>query len=179
MLRGSPDLYSGNFESAVEAYQSTLAGNPDFEFTHIGLGHSYVGLKEWDSAIASYETLLPDFGLEIVGGPLIFSLARKGEVLRARELLSRLEDLALTRYVPPSKLAVAYLGLGDRNRAIEFLWQAINAHDDRLVYLAVDNLFADLHPDQEFHKIAERIGILNVLNKRRTNSENNDKGRPR
>jgi DNA-binding winged helix-turn-helix (wHTH) protein/TolB-like protein/Flp pilus assembly protein TadD len=179
MLQGSPDLYSGNFEAAVEAYQATLAEIPDFEFTHIGLAHSFVGLKDWDRAIASYETLLPDFGLEIVGGPLIYSLARKGEIQRARELLSELEDLALTRYVPPSKLAIAYLGLGDKSQALDLLWQAINAHDDRLVYLAVDNLFDDLHSDQEFRMIAERIGVLDVLDKRQAKSGSNEKGRPR
>ena len=82
---------------------------------------------------------------------------------RARELLSELEELAQTRYVPPTKLAIAYLGLGEKRQALDLLWQAINMHDDRLVYLAVDSLFSDLYTDPEFHEIARRTGLLDVL----------------
>jgi DNA-binding winged helix-turn-helix (wHTH) protein/tetratricopeptide (TPR) repeat protein/TolB-like protein len=163
MMQGSPALYSGQFEAAVAAYRSTLEELPDFEFTHIGLGHAHIGLAAWDDAIASYETLLPDVGLAVVGGPLIFALAKSGETHRAQELLVELEDLSRERYVPPSKLAIAYLGLGDRVRAIEWLGRAVEARDDRLVYLGVDNLFTELRSDPDFREIAASIGLLEVL----------------
>ena len=63
----------------------------------------------------------------------------------------------------PSKLAVAYLGLGDRKRAFEWLWRAVEAHDDRLVYLAVVYVFTGLHPNPEFRRIDERVGLADVL----------------
>ncbi len=163
MLQGSPDLYAGRFEAAVAVYLSTLDEMPDFEFTHLGLGHAYIGLEAWEDAIASYETLLPDVGLAIVGGPLIFALAKSGETKRARDLLRELETLAQRRYVPPSKLAIAYLGLSDREQSIAWLRKAVEAHDDRLVYLGVDNLFAELRSDAEFREILARIGLLDVL----------------
>jgi serine/threonine-protein kinase len=163
MMQGSPDLYSGHFEAAVAAYLRTLDELPDFEFTHIALGHAYIGLEAWDDAIASYERLLPDLGLAIIGGPLIFALAKRGESQRAQEMLLELESLARQSYVPPSKLAIAYLGLGDRARAISWLERAVEAHDDRLVYLGVDNLFSELRSDPDFREIAAAIGLLEVL----------------
>jgi DNA-binding winged helix-turn-helix (wHTH) protein/tetratricopeptide (TPR) repeat protein/TolB-like protein len=163
MLQGSPDLYSGRFEAAAAAYQNTLEELPDFQFTHIGLGHAYIGLSAWDDAINSYERLLPDVGLEIVGGTLIYALAKKGDSRRAEELLAELEELSRQRYVPPSKLAIAYLGLGDREQALDWLERAVQAHDDRLVYLGVDNLFTELRSDPDFLAIAETVGVRDAL----------------
>jgi tetratricopeptide (TPR) repeat protein len=170
-LQGSPDLYSGRYESAVRSYLGTLNDMPDFKFVHIGLGHAYVGLEEWDKAIASYEALLPDYGLEIAGGPLIYARTRKGELHIAKKLLAELELLAQTQYVPPSKLALGYLALGEKQKALEFLHQAIEAHDDRLVYLAVDNLFVDIHSDAGFRSIAEQLNIVDVMKRRWGNQD--------
>lgn len=77
-----------------------------------------------------------------------------------------MESLARTRYVPPTKFTVAWLGLGDRKRAIEWLDRALEARDDRLVYLAVDVHFLELHGDPDFRARAERVGLLDVLRPR-------------
>ena len=166
MQQGSPALYSGDFEAAAAAYRRALEEVPNFAMTHVALGHSLTGLGDWANAIASYEASLPELGIAIVGGPLLYALAKNGDTDRANELLDELEALARLRYVPPSKLATAYLGLGDRDRALSWLWRAVEAHDDRLVYLAVDTHFIDLHADPEFRRIAARTGLLDVLNSR-------------
>ncbi len=164
MMRGSPDLYSGQFEAAAEGYMRALEEMPGFTFSHFPLGHAYVGMQEWGDAISSYEASLPDLGLAIVGGPLIFAHAKWGDMKRAESLLKELEALARDRYVPPSKVAIAYLGLGQRSQSISWLWKAVEAHDDRLVYLAVDSVFQDLHTNPEFQQIAAKVGLLDVLN---------------
>lgn len=163
MLQGSPDLYAGNFESAVARYEAARAELPDLSFLQLSLGHAYVGLQDFDSAVASYRAVLPDLGLAIAGGPLIHALARRGDIEEASELLSALETLTGQRYVPPFKLAVAYLGLGDKERAIASLEQAVAARDDRLLYLAVDSVFFELHDDPAFRAIARRLDLEPVL----------------
>jgi DNA-binding winged helix-turn-helix (wHTH) protein/tetratricopeptide (TPR) repeat protein len=166
MMRASPDLYSGQFEAAAEGYIRALEEMPGFTFSHFPLGHAYVGMNEWDDAISSYEASLPDLGLAIVGGPLIFARAKWGDTKHAESLLTELEALEGDRYVPPSKLAIAHLGLGQRGQSISWLWKAVEAHDDRLVYLAVDSVFQDLHPDPEFQRIVATVGLLDVLDQR-------------
>lgn len=166
MLRGSPALFSGDFAAAAAAYSHALEDEPEFPLTRYVLGLSYAGLGEWDRAIASYRASLPHLGLAIVGGPLVYALARSGDIPGARELLEELERLAETRYVPPTKLAVAWLGLGERARALEWLGQALDVRDDRLVYLAVDGHFFELHGDSEFRAYAEQVGVLDILQPR-------------
>jgi DNA-binding winged helix-turn-helix (wHTH) protein/tetratricopeptide (TPR) repeat protein/TolB-like protein len=166
MLQGSPALFSGDFEEAVSAYSRALEESPGFPLGHYVLGLAHTGLGDWDRAIDAYRASLPDLGLAIVGGPLVYALAKRGDTEGARTMLEEMESLARTRYVPPTKFTVAWLGLGDRKRAVEWLDRALEARDDRLVYLAVDVHFLDLHGDPDFRALAERVGLLDVLRPR-------------
>ena len=65
----------------------------------------------------------------------------------------------MSKYVPPSKIAIAYLGLEDTERALAELWRAVEAHDDRLVYFRNEVHFRDLTTEAGFRDIATRIGL--------------------
>jgi serine/threonine-protein kinase len=158
MQQGTADLYSGAYEAAVLAYSESTESFPGFAMGQYALGLAYAGLGDWDLAIAAYRTSLPELGLAIAGGPMIFALARSGQTDQAAEMLRQLEALAETRYVPPSKLAVAYLGLDDRAQAIEWLRLAVEMHDDRLIYFGTDVHFRALLAEPGFRDIADRVG---------------------
>jgi DNA-binding winged helix-turn-helix (wHTH) protein/tetratricopeptide (TPR) repeat protein len=162
-LQGSPLLWFGDYAGAASLYADALREVPDFGLGRYSLGLAYAGLGEWDRAIAAYEAALPSLGPAIVNGPLVYALARAGDLPAARARLSELESLSATRYVPPSKLAVAHLGLGDRERAMEWLARAAEVRDDRLVYLTVDVHFRDLHDEPAFREIAAMIGLGETL----------------
>ena len=163
MLQGSPALFAGEFRAAIDAYGQALERTPDFALTRYVLGLSHAGLGEWELAIEYYRAAVPNLGLEIVGGPLVFAMARQGDRAGATEVLDDLQALAESRYVPPSKLAIAWLGLGERDKALAWLDRAIEVHDDRLVYLAVDAHFRELHSDPEFRIRAAQLGLLDLL----------------
>lgn len=159
MLQGSPPLWSGDYAGAARGYSRAVAESPAFSLGQYTLGLAFAGLEEWDSAITAYRAAEPGLGLAIVGGPLIYALARSGNSVSARALLGELHALADARYVPPTKFAVAYLGLGQRDRAMDWLGRALESRDDRLVYLAVDVHFRSLHGDPAFREIATTIGL--------------------
>ncbi len=159
MQQGSPALYSGDFAAALSIYTSATQTAPEFPMGRYVLGLAYAGLSDWDRAVAAYQASLPDLGLAIVGGPLVYALSQAGEDDEARRVLGELEALAMSRYVPPSKIAVAYLGLGDMERALAELWRAVEAHDDRLVYFRNEVHFRDLIEKPGFRDIATRIGL--------------------
>lgn len=166
MMRGSPALFSGDFRAAVADYSAAIAEVPEFPLLRYALGLAYVGLEDWDRAIESYEASLPNLSLAVVGGPMAYALGRRGATAEARALVADLERLADSEYVPPMKLAIGWLGLGERDRALEWLERALAVRDDRLVYLAVDVHFLELHDDLEFRDYARRVGLLDVLETR-------------
>lgn len=159
MQQGSPALYSGDFSTAVSLYSTATQIAPEYPLGRYVLGLAYAGLSDWDQAIAAYRSSLPDLGLAIVGGPLVYALSQAGADQEARQLLGEMETLATSRYVPPSKIAVAYLGIGDRDRALAELWRAVEAHDDRLIYVKTDVHFRNLITEPGFRDIVSRIGL--------------------
>jgi DNA-binding winged helix-turn-helix (wHTH) protein/tetratricopeptide (TPR) repeat protein len=163
MLEGSPALYSGDFEGAIRAYTAAALQAPEFPFARYVLGQAYSGLGDWERAAAEYRAVLPELGLAIVGGPLAYVLARSGARDEAEAMLAELEVLAEDRYVPPSKFATAWMGLGEKEQALAWLANALALRDDRLVYLVVDHHFAELHEEPAFRGLAGEAGLLDVL----------------
>lgn len=163
MLEGSPALYAGDFEGAIRTYSRAAMQAPELAFTRYVLGLAYSGLGDWARAATEYRAVLPELGLVIVGGPLVYALARSGARDEALIVLAELEALAKERYVPPSKLATAWLGLGEKEQALAWLARAVELRDDRLVYLVVDHHFFELHDEPAFRKLAGEVGLLDVL----------------
>lgn len=159
MMQGSPALFSGDFETALAVYSDATQVAPEYPLGRYVIGLAYSGLDDWEQAVTAYRASLPDLGVAIVGGPLIHALSRAGEEQEARELLAELEALAATRYVPPTKLAVAYIGLGDKDRALAELWRAVEARDDRLMYFTTDAHFSDVIDEPGFQEIVKRIRL--------------------
>jgi DNA-binding winged helix-turn-helix (wHTH) protein/tetratricopeptide (TPR) repeat protein len=165
MLQGSPDLWRGDFDAAQSAYAEASEAFPDFSMVELALGLAQSGAGRWNAAIETYERNLPKLGLAIVGGPLIFALARQGDRERALALLADLEALAESRYVPPTKLATAHAGLGSRTETLRWLEVACETRDDRLVYLTVDSHFRHLRADPGFRAIVSRVGLSGSLSR--------------
>ncbi|MEJ2257534.1 MAG: tetratricopeptide repeat protein [Woeseiaceae bacterium] len=159
MQQGSVDYYAGNYEAALESYRSAAARHPGFAMGRYVLGLAYAGLGDWQRAVDAYESTMPELGLEIGGGPLAYALAKEGDVERARAVLADIEALAAERYIPPSKLAIVHLALGQTETAHELFLSAIEAHDDRLVYFTSDVHTRDLARDPRFSDIVRRIGL--------------------
>ncbi len=159
MQEGSVALWADDFDSAVRLYTSAIENHPDYALARYALGLAYAGREDWSNAIDVYQAVLPALGLATVGGPMTYALARSGDREGAYGVLVDLEELTNLRYVPPSKLAIAHLGLGDNQRALDLFRTAIEVRDDRLVYFGVDVHTRKLTQDPAFREIASRLGF--------------------
>ena len=77
---------------------------------------------------------------------------------KAREVLDHLEKLSAEMYVSPYGRAAIYAGLGDKDRAIEWLGKA---YEERsfLTWLKVDPVFDILKEDSRFTEILGKLGL--------------------
>jgi hypothetical protein len=87
----------------------------------------------------------------------VHALARAGRRAQARRELRALQrgDAA----VAPSFLAIAYLGIGERERAIAHLQAGYAARDPLLQYIVVESYLDALMDDPRFKKIVDGMGL--------------------
>ena len=87
------------------------------------------------------------------------ALARHGQTEEARAVLARLLTQARRGYVSAYDVAVVYAGLGESDRAFEWLGKAVAERSMFVVHLTWDARLAPLHSDRRFTELVERLAI--------------------
>jgi hypothetical protein len=82
-----------------------------------------------------------------------------GRDREAREVLRTLEQGSREGYVPPTGLALVHAGLGERDRAFEWLEKAYTKRDVNLVFLPVDPRWDAIRDDPRFVDLVARCGF--------------------
>jgi serine/threonine-protein kinase len=88
-----------------------------------------------------------------------WTCARCGRETEARAALESLERIAGRRYVPSFELAVVHTGLGETEKALELLEQALDELYWRILFLGVDSRLDPLRSHPRFERIVDRLGI--------------------
>jgi len=115
---------AGRYEDAIEQLDRTLELDADFPPALTRLGDAYVQTGRYDEAVAQYE-----HALELEATPsrlaaLAYAYARWGRRPEALHVLERLDQSARESYVSPALYAQVYVGLGEPERALEWLAKA-------------------------------------------------------
>jgi hypothetical protein len=87
--------------------------------------------------------------------------ARNGQRTKAREIISQLQQISNSHYVPAVYIGLIYIGLGDKDRAFEWLDKAYEERCDYLVYLPTDPMADPLRGDPRFAALLTRLGLKN------------------
>src|SRR2546421_181585 len=145
-------------DEAEAQARKTLEIDPRFFLAHYYLGgvrqakgHSLEAISEFQQAF----DLNGDFySLAALGQ----AYARTGNKAEAQKILARLNDEAKSRHVAPYAWALLYLGLGDKNRALDELETAYQRDDTNYLFvLKVDPLFDDLRGNPRFEALVQKV----------------------
>jgi len=87
---------------------------------------------------------------------LVQAYAFAGDRGEANRLL---HELLRENQVSPYYVAVGYAGLGETDRAFEFLERAYREQASMLQYLKIQPTLETLRPDPRFRELTKRIGL--------------------
>ena len=157
--RGWFSYYRRDYEQAVRNYRQTLAMDPEFSQAWLGLGLAYAQQGRYAEAVEALERVngLGPIPPAMAALGYTYGLAgRKGD---ARALLDGLLALGRRRYVSSYYVAGVSIGLGDRDRAFEWLGRACDERASMLGTLKVDPAFDPLRSDPRFAALLARTGL--------------------
>lgn len=85
--------------------------------------------------------------------------ARAGRRADALRLLNELKKRAEKQYVPASALASVFIGLGEKEQALQLLEKAYEDRDVFLVWLKVNWIYDPLRGDPRFRELLRRMNF--------------------
>jgi len=77
----------------------------------------------------------------------------------ALKIIAELQALARQRYVSPYEIATIFAGLGEQDRAFDWLDRACRERAGRLFFLRVDPYWDGLRLDPRFTALLQSIGL--------------------
>jgi TolB-like protein/Tfp pilus assembly protein PilF len=148
------------YAEARERLRRAIELNPDFALAHWLLGEA----DAFDSRVAE-SVIHFERAVELSGESLWFvpSLAwaygLNGDAIRAREILAELSERSNREYVSPMGFALIHTGLGETDRALDFLEQAFEERNPNLISLHYYPFYDNLRAEPRFMALIERVGL--------------------
>jgi TolB-like protein/tetratricopeptide (TPR) repeat protein len=153
---------AGRYEKAIDLAIRTLELSPGFFFARWILGVAYAQQGRLDEAIEHLQAATAVRDVGHMKADLGRVLAEAGRTDEAKRINSEFEQESERGYVAPDNIARVHLGLGECERALEWL---VKAHDVRsigLVWLAVDPAFDKLRSDSRFQDLQRAMGLPSI-----------------
>ena len=152
-------LRAGRYQEALEAALRCVEID-DFARGRSTLGWAYLksgmpaqGLAELERATA----LAPENVM--FRAQLGQAYAMAGKTADAREMLRQLEQLSQKRYVSPYHMAYVYTGLGEADRAMDFLERAYEERAGSVYGIKGSFLFTSLHSHPRFKTLLSKMNL--------------------
>jgi eukaryotic-like serine/threonine-protein kinase len=153
-------IRAGRYPEALEAALRSVEFEPEHGRSRSTLGWAYLknglvkeGLAELEQAV----TLVP--GNTLYLGQLGQAYGLAGQPDKAREVLHQLEQLAQEGYVSPYHIAYVYTGLGEADRAMDFLERAYEERAGSVYGIKGSYLFRSLHSHPRFKTLLRKMNL--------------------
>jgi TolB-like protein/DNA-binding winged helix-turn-helix (wHTH) protein/Flp pilus assembly protein TadD len=153
--------HAHQYDQAIAAFQRFLELEPEFPHAHLGIGLAYVQKEMYEEAIAELQEAVALGGVD---GPstytamLAYAYAVSGRKTEARKILNELKQQMKQRHVSPFNIAEIHTGLGEKDRAFEWLEKAYEERDEDLIWFR-DPILDPLRDDPRFHSLLRRMNF--------------------
>ena len=133
---------------------------PDPPDTIYRIGTIYEQKGMYAEAVASYQKAI---SVSERTSNFLWSLGHaygaSGKREEAIKILNELKAMSKHSYVSPYDLALIYIGLGEKEKAVEQLERTYDEQSGWIIYLQVDPFLDPLRGDSRFQKLIDRSGV--------------------
>jgi TolB-like protein/DNA-binding winged helix-turn-helix (wHTH) protein/Tfp pilus assembly protein PilF len=124
-------------------------------------GFTLLERGKFDQAIAEYEMAKQIDDTPFRQGWLAYAYGVAGRRAQATSILQALLVRSRTAYVPPWSIALAYLGLGEKDHFFAWMEKSFQEHSADLVAVKVASMYDPVRDDPRFKNLVSRIKLPN------------------
>ncbi|MGD9561601.1 MAG: tetratricopeptide repeat protein [Pyrinomonadaceae bacterium] len=149
-----------DYNKAIEICQKVIDFDPDFPGGHFAIAWSYLSTGRNNDAIAEFQKAADLNGRQSDSlGDLGLAFAASGRKEEAEGLVKELEERYKNKRANGVDIATIYVGLGDKDRAFEWLEKDVAARNPRLAEFRWSERSIPLRDDPRFRELLKRIGL--------------------
>jgi eukaryotic-like serine/threonine-protein kinase len=149
---------AGQFPKALEQARKMLDLAPNAAHDLLGLAYEQMG--DLSRAIAEFQIEVKDTNRYFLAlTNLAHAYAVAGDKPQALKLLAELQELSKRRIVDSFEFAIVYAGLGDKDRAFEFLNKGYDERPSNLESLKLEPRMNPLRSDPRYQELLLRMGL--------------------
>jgi len=148
-----------DFEGQLDQTRRTLELAPDLPLGLLFCGLACCALGRYDEGAAELQRLVSIAGSNFKGY-VAYALGRAGRVDECATTLAEIDAQSKTAHVPSFQIALAYIGLGETDRAMDWIEKAfIERSGPWFPYVRVDPLFDSLRDNPRFVSMVESMNF--------------------
>ena len=150
--------FARDYDKAIDQEKTVLEMDADFALAHRYLGLIYEQKGMHAEAISEFqkaESLSAARPLD--SGSLGHAYAIAGKRAQARQILKRVSERSPQVYFPAHDVALMYVGLGEKDLALDWLEKAFQERSPWLIHLNVDPRFDPVRSDPRFRDLIRRL----------------------
>jgi TolB-like protein/DNA-binding winged helix-turn-helix (wHTH) protein/Tfp pilus assembly protein PilF len=147
------------YDEAIEQFHKTLELEPRFAHAHCWLGRAYLqkGMLQEGLAEVEQAASLPGGDSSLYRPWLGYGYARCGKRAEALKIIETLKTLEQKGFVSTRwGIAVIHCGLGEKDKALDWLERAYKEREPRFTYTNIEPAFDPLRSDPHFQDLMRR-----------------------
>lgn len=156
---GAIYLWAGQVDVAIDQLRRLTELNRDFPLGYTYLADAFIEKGDIEAAVETVENAAVSLDDPICLAAVAYVYAKAGRRDSALTKLDELESSPMLAHALPVQIAQVYLGLGDEDRAIEWVERAIQTSSVWLTWLGVEPAFHRLRSNPRFAALTQGLKL--------------------
>jgi TolB-like protein/tetratricopeptide (TPR) repeat protein/class 3 adenylate cyclase len=149
--------HARRYDDAIVQIRRTLDLDPTSTLAHHLLGCCLLWKGDTAGAIAEFQKSKIMVAGAWYQGLLGYAYAISGERPKAEQILRELEEMAKRQYVSTTAFADIHLGLGEKEKALDWLEKSYQDQESACWYLKVDPIYDSVRNEPRFQALVQKV----------------------
>jgi adenylate cyclase len=151
--------HARRYDDAIVQIKKTLELDPASTLGRHLLGCCLLWKGDTAGAIAEFQRSKIVVTGAWYQGLLGYAYAISGDRPKAEQMLRELEEMAKRQYVSSTAFAMIYLGLGEKQKALDWLDKSYEDQESACWYLTVDPIYDSVRNEPRFQALLKKVGL--------------------
>jgi adenylate cyclase len=151
--------WQGKYQAAIEQANRAKDIDPAFFLPPWATGWIDIQAGKISDAIPELRKADALESPPFVAAWLGYTYGASGDRVKASAMVEQMKHKSLHGYVPPFNLAIVYLGMGERERALDDLEKAYRAHSEWMSQIKMDRIFDPLRSEPRFIALMKKVNL--------------------